>query len=149
MSERLKSWDAFGKAVERQLGLFKGPRQRGIVPRSQATEFELQCAIVQAFRVSKNKGWRLVAIPNGGLRDKVTAAKLRASGTHPGVPDLLLIGPGKICFLEIKTKYGRLTPEQEEFLSYLSSVAAEHAVAWSYDEAMAALKRWGAVRVSL
>jgi hypothetical protein len=135
--------------VERQLSLLKGPRQRGIVPRAQASEFELQCAIVDTFRVSKSKGWRLVHIPNGGLRDKVTAAKLTRAGVHAGVPDLLLIGPGKYCWLELKTKYGRLTDAEDEFLNYLASVGADHAVAWGYDEAIAALKRWGAVRVTV
>lgn len=32
----------------------------------------------------------LFAIPNGGLRDKITAAKLRATGVKSGVPDICL-----------------------------------------------------------
>lgn len=135
--------------AERQLSLLKGPRQRGETVRSQATEFELHCAVMTTFRFSRNKGYRLIHIPNGGWRDKVTAAKFTRMGVCPGAPDLLLIGPGKYCWLELKTKYGRLTDDQEEFLSYLSSVGAEYKVAWSYKEAIEALKAWGAVRVAL
>lgn len=35
--------------------------------------------------------WALpFAIPNGGLRDKVTAARLKAEGVKPGVPDIFV-----------------------------------------------------------
>jgi VRR-NUC domain len=133
----------------RQLSLLKGPRQRGIVPRAQASEFEVHCAVADTFRASRNKGWRLVHVPNGEYRTEATGRKLQRMGVSPGVPDLIVIGPGKICWLELKTKYGRLTEAQEEFLNYLSSVGADVAVAWGYDEAIAVLKRWGAVRVTL
>ena len=33
----------------------------------------------------------LFAIPNGGYRDKITAAKLKAEGVKSGVPDLCLL----------------------------------------------------------
>jgi VRR-NUC domain len=135
--------------TERQLSLLAGKRQRGIVRRSQASEYELHCAVADTFRASRNKGWCLVHVPNGEYRPEATGRKLQRMGVSPGVPDLILIGPGKICWLELKTKYGRLTEVQQEFLDYLSSVGADVAVAWGYDEAIAWFKRWGAVRVTL
>lgn len=35
----------------------------------------------------------LFAIPNGGLRDKITAAKLKATGAKAGVSDMCLLVP--------------------------------------------------------
>lgn len=135
---------------ERQLSLLKGPRQRGVTVRSQASEFELHCAVIDTFRVSKNKGWRAIHIPNGEYRLRSTGAKLARMGVHAGVSDLLVTGPGpRYCWLELKTKYGRLTDEQQEWQDYLASIGAERAVAWTYEEAIRRLKGWGAVRTSI
>ena len=134
---------------ERQLDLLKSKRQRGRVVCSQATEFEVHCAIADTFRVSHNKGWRLIHIPNGEYRTHTTARKLKRMGVSPGAPDLILIGPGRVCWLELKTKYGRLTDVQKEFLGYLASVGADVAVAFGYEEAIEWMKRWGAVSVTI
>jgi hypothetical protein len=135
---------------ERQLSLLKGPRQRGIVPRAQASEFELHCAVADTLRKCGTKSWVWLHIPNGGWRTKAEAAKFTRMGVKAGVPDLLLIGPtGTHYWLELKTKYGRLTDEQADFVGELAGRNVPHAVAWGYDEAIAHLKAWGAVKVSL
>ncbi len=47
----------------------------------------------------------LTAIPNGGMRDKITAAKLKAEGVKSGVPDLLLlVARGSYAALWIELK---------------------------------------------
>lgn len=135
---------------ERQLSLLKGPRQRGTVVRSQASEDELQIAIVDTFLISRNKGWKLIHVPNGGLRDKATAYKFERMGVHPGVPDILLIGPdGQHYWLELKTKYGRVTDAQLAFGAFLTECGVPYRIAYGYDDAIRAFKDWGAVRVSL
>ena len=49
---------------------------------------------------------RMFAIPNGGFRDKITAAKLKAEGVKKGVPDIFLpvtIAPAYAgLFIELK-----------------------------------------------
>lgn len=41
-------------------------------------------------------------VPNGGLRDKITAKVLRWLGVREGVSDLHIIGNGKMLFVELK-----------------------------------------------
>lgn len=61
--------------------------------------------------------------PNGGSRDKREAAKLKAMGTKPGVPDLML--PIKRAgysglYIELKKlKGGKVSDEQREWLDHL------------------------------
>jgi len=58
------------------------------------------------------------AIPNGGLRDKVTAARLKAEGAKAGVWDIFLPVPrGRWhgLFVEMKVGDNKLTTKQEEF----------------------------------
>ena len=50
-------------------------------------EHKLQCLCVEWFRYWYPKG-TIFAIPNGGARNVVTAAKLKAEGVLAGVPDL-------------------------------------------------------------
>ncbi len=60
----------------------------------------------------------LYAIPNGGKRHKVVAAKLKAEGVKRGVPDLHLpVSRGVYhgLWIETKTPEGVLSDEQNHF----------------------------------
>ena len=94
-------------------------------------------------------GWRIREIPqlallwanpNGGLRNKITAAKLKAEGVKPGVPDLFLAVPVGDChglFIEMKKRRGgRLEPEQAEMLAQLRQRGYACAVCRSWPEAV-------------
>ena len=64
-------------------------------------------------------------VPNGGKRDRITAAKLKAEGVKPGVPDIMLPVPrGKYhgLWIELKVDGGKPSKEQTEWLEYLNSV---------------------------
>jgi hypothetical protein len=65
----------------------------------------------------------LFAIPNGGHRNKVTAAKMKAEGVKPGVPDTCLPLARKgynALYLELKRqKGGRVSPEQWQWITAL------------------------------
>ena len=68
--------------------------------------------------------WMLHAIPNGGLRDKATAAILKAEGVTPGIPDLHLpVGRGGYLslFIEVKTPEGKLSQVQKEMIPILKA----------------------------
>lgn len=84
-------------------------------------------------------------VPNGGLRSKREAAKLRAMGVLPGVPDLILIcdAPGPcLAFLEIKAPGAYLTAEQKSFMDRVYTMGAPHAVVRSIDDVREVFKRW-------
>lgn len=64
----------------------------------------------------------LFAVPNGGWRNKVVAAKLKAEGVKSGVPDLLLPVPmGQYAGLaiEMKSATGTISPEQKLWIADL------------------------------
>lgn len=62
--------------------------------------------------------------PNGGVRAKMTAARLKAMGTKMGVPDVLIpIKNGIYTGLAIEMKYGKnkCTVSQTDWLNQLRS----------------------------
>jgi len=91
----------------------------------------------------------IFAVPNGGDRHKAVAAKLKAEGVKPGVPDLCLPYPVTVdesiyfyhyhgLYIEMKSKEakGRVSPEQKKWLEYLEGVGYKVNVAWSANEAI-------------
>jgi hypothetical protein len=57
----------------------------------------------------------ILSIPNGGLRDKMTAITLKATGLYKGAADLLVIYRGWVGFVELKTEVGIQSPAQRQF----------------------------------
>jgi len=102
------------------------------------SEFSEQCALLRwAAHVQVEYPvlrW-LYHVPNGELRHKSVAKRLRAAGVKAGVPDLCLPVPadGKHgLYLELKADGGRPTPDQRTWLRYLESAGYEVvlAVGW-------------------
>lgn len=84
------------------------------------TEHEEQREVVRWFRQTW-PGVRIFAIPNGGHRHPAVAAKLKATGTSSGVPDLFI--PAWRLWVEMKrVKGGSLSAEQKDWIQYLESV---------------------------
>jgi hypothetical protein len=77
-------------------------------------EHNIQTQCVEWFNTEfPNLKGRLFAVPNGGRRDKRTAAKLKAEGVVAGVSDLILLLPNKsygALLIELKTPKGRQSP---------------------------------------
>lgn len=65
------------------------------------------------------------AVPNGGLRDKVTAAKLKATGMLKGVWDLHIFYRGQFYIIETKIGNNQLTPEQIEWRALMVAHGAK------------------------
>ncbi len=84
-------------------------------------EHRLQCACVRWFRLSyPHLRKRLFAVPNGGARSKVEAAKLKAEGVVAGVSDLILLKPSRnshALLIEMKTdsKGSKQSESQKEW----------------------------------
>lgn len=84
------------------------------------------------------------AVPNGGLRDKRTANRLRATGLKPGVPDIYLplrrgAWPG--LWIELKRpasegkRKGVVSDEQAEWINWLKGQGYAVMVAYGWIEA--------------
>jgi hypothetical protein len=84
-------------------------------PSLSVSEHHLQRCVADFLALALPPDAVFCSIPNGGLRDKGTAAKLKAEGLQPGAPDLLIVWQGKPFGVELKTDTGRLSQEQQAF----------------------------------
>src|SRR5690606_27339000 len=81
----------------------------------------------------------LFAVPNGGARDVITGSKLKAEGVRRGALDLVLAKPTARfsgLFLEMKVGSNKPTPEQDQFITYLTGAGYRASVHWSADSAI-------------
>nr|DAV37229.1 MAG TPA: Nuclease [Caudoviricetes sp.] len=108
-------------------------------------EHRIQCSCVQWFSLQYPKlVYRLFSVPNGGRRDKITAAKLKNEGVLPGVADLILLKPNSqygALLIEMKTAKGRQSDSQKEWQSDLCSLDEyKYVVCLSLDDFMREIK---------
>lgn len=87
--------------------------------RPSEKEHRIQSMCVRWFSLQypQYKG-RLFAVPNGGRRDAVTAAKLKAEGVVAGVADLILLKRNRdygALLIEMKTLKGRQQESQKQW----------------------------------
>lgn len=93
----------------------------------------------------------LFAIPNGGRRDAVTGARLKAEGVHPGIPDIFLAVPDRFrngLFIEMKrpkslgARAGSASKEQREVMANLRASGYGCVVAYGATEARDVIERY-------
>ncbi|HXF63049.1 MAG TPA: VRR-NUC domain-containing protein [Caldilineaceae bacterium] len=87
----------------------------------------------------------LFAIPNGGHRHAAVAAKLKAEGVKPGVPDLFLPVPRggyHGLWIELKVGANQLTPAQQQWIEALARFGYLTVVCYGGAEAIAALEQY-------
>lgn len=108
------------------------------LPTSRApTEHEEQRDFVRWFRQAY-PGVRIAAVPNGGKRGKVEAAKLKLEGVSKGFPDLVV--PEWRLVIEMKAQGGRLSAEQKDWLAYFESIGWDTMVPHGSKEAQVMIK---------
>jgi hypothetical protein len=82
----------------------------------------------------------MFAIPNGGLRDKITAARLKAEGVKSGVPDIMLPVQSRGfagLFIELKkAKGGVVSDAQTSWKDDLTAQGYFVAVCYGWTDAM-------------
>lgn len=105
-------------------------------------EQDLQIACVTWFyaQYGTRKDCKLFHSPNGGKRSAREAAKFKAMGVLPGVPDLILLHQGKAHFFELKSDKGKLIDSQKDFGMWLLTNGFECAVIKSFDEFKSAIE---------
>lgn len=84
-------------------------------------------------------------MPNGGARNVVTGAILKAEGALRGVSDLILLVPrGRwhgLC-IEMKTDGGRQSPHQKAFEQAVTEQGYRYIVIRSFDEFRAEIEKY-------
>lgn len=100
-------------------------------------EHNLQVACVRWFRYQYPNAI-IYAVPNGGQRNAIVAAKLKAEGVLAGVPDLFVAvaaGGWHGLYIEMKDgKQGRLSPHQARMIIDLQRAGYKCVVCRSFDE---------------
>ena len=110
-------------------------------------EHQIQASIVALWKLRGRRDLDLFAIPNGGIRNIVTAKKLRAEGVLAGVPDMCVTLPeGRAGWLEVKAPKGRLSDEQRELAQRWQALGHRYAIVRDVKDAQIVLTLWGALR---
>lgn len=121
----------FQQLVEHQR---RAPQRR----RPDDEEHRIQCACVNWFRLQyPTHATALFAVPNGGRRDRVSGAKLKAEGVLPGVSDLILLLPrGRYhgLLIEMKTESGKQSQAQRDWQRDMVHRGYRYIVCHSFDE---------------
>ena len=106
------------------------------------TEHQIQACVMQwaEGQLARHHELKLLyAIPNGGARNNITGALLKAEGVKPGVPDLCLpVARGGYhgLYIEMKRATGKPTKAQLDWLAAL--IAQGYATAIRHDAALTA-----------
>ena len=90
------------------------------------SEHLLQIATADYLRHALPPSALFFHVPNGELRTKRTASKLKAYGVMPGVPDIIVIYQNKMVGIELKAPKGRVSPEQK----HVGAMFIAHGFAW-------------------
>ena len=87
----------------------------------------------------------LFAVPNGGARDAVTGARLKAEGVMAGVADLFLSIPNAQyhgLYIEIKTATGTQSKSQRIFQQRVEAMGYRYAVVRSFEQFVAEIREY-------
>lgn len=107
-------------------------------------EHQTQCACIQWFRCQyPHFRHNLFAVPNGGRRDLVTAARLKAEGVLAGVADLILLKSNSrygALLIEMKTRKGRQADTQRAWQQLIERDGYKYVVCRSVDDFISEVK---------
>lgn len=111
------------------------PREKRGLPPSEHTEAVRLMRVVRLHEPQHPELRLLYHIPNGGLRQRTVARKLRAEGVKPGVSDYCLPVARAGChglYIELKAIDGVRSPEQRAFVDAVRAQGyrAEFCAGW-------------------
>ena len=112
-------------------------------------EHDVQKAICNYLDIRKVCYW---AVPNGGSRSKIEGAKLKATGTKSGVPDITIVHDGLYYGLEVKkpstsTPKGYLSKNQKVMHEKIESAGGTVKTVYSVADVILWVNTWGLLRV--
>ena len=118
------------------------PENSEVQPRDRNAEARTQAAVVEWIRLVAPD---LMAfhVPNGGLRAKAEAARMKWVGVLAGVPDIVVLGlDGRCWLIEVKLPGGSLSPEQCVIRDRCVAMRIPFVVAKSIDDVRLAFRLW-------
>lgn len=95
------------------------------------------------------RGYRSVHVPNGATlggdarKRAIQMANLKRDGLCVGFPDLIVFGPNRIGFIEVKLEGEYATEQQMAVEMWLSDLGHKYAVCRSLDDVAETLHKWG------
>lgn len=112
------------------------------------TEHQIHASILRYLRSVLPHGWLVMHVPNGGSRNPIEGARMKALGVVAGWPDISIFGGGHnsggvVCFMEVKSKSGRVSQCQHRIIDQLKDMGFPVAVVRSIDDARVYVKEWG------
>lgn len=103
-------------------------------------EHQIQVACITWFRY-QFPNLLIYAVPNGGQRNSVVAAKLKAEGAMAGVADLVIVSLNRHIYIEMKTPKGKQTAKQQAFQQHVTRLGHPYYVCHSIEEFMQVCKQ--------
>jgi len=89
---------------------------------------------------------KIHSIPNGGLRSKITAARMVAEGARKGVPDIFVPVACHGChgmYIEFKREIGGVvSKDQKKWKGWLEDEGFAVVVVYTYEEALTTLSMY-------
>ena len=110
------------------------PENSEVRPRDRNAEARTQAAIVEWIRLVAPD---LIAfhVPNGGIRTKAEAARMKWVGVFAGVPDIVVLGlDGRCWLIEVKAAGGALSADQIVIRDRCAALRIPFVVAKSIDD---------------
>lgn len=82
----------------------------------------------------------IFSVPNGGLRNKREALKLKSTGVVAGVSDLIIVNDKEILFIEVKTSKGKQSKKQADFERKVKALGYRYLIVRSLNDFKEQLK---------
>lgn len=101
------------------------------MPRHSEALFHYQVANYLRFAIREPWFWTTFPAGGGG---KARGAQLKRAGLMAGMPDILVVGPGKLVGLELKTAVGRQSPDQKAVAARFERCGWPYLLARNLDE---------------
>lgn len=124
------------------------PRPKPALAKPRARRTYPEAALQRSIKANLEARWRDCLVhhsPNEGRRSPKEGAKLRFDGMVPGFPDLIIIWPGGVGFLEVKSAKGLVSANQSAVIALLRAMGHNVAVVRTLDEAVDTVTAWRAV----
>jgi len=118
--------------------------------RNSCSEHTLQVQCISYFKIH-NPSKLIYAIPNGGLRNKFEAIKLKKEGVLAGIPDICIPHQSSCnrynaLYIEFKARLGRLSASQRHIIPYLEKAGNKVVVIRTFEEFRDTIKNYLNIR---